>query len=63
MVGFGYIFKLQKEVKYMQKQPNCIERVQPLKSLSEKSYKIKSGGHEMAAMMLMIINCITGFGN
>ena len=55
MVG---IFKLQKEVKSTQKQPNCIERVQPLKSLSEKSCEIKCGGHEMAVMMLMIINYV-----
>ena len=56
MVGFGYIFKLQKEVKSLQKQPSCIKRVQPSKSLGEKSYEIKGGGHEMATMMWMIIN-------
>ena len=37
----------------MQKQPNCMKGVQPLKSLGEKSCEIKGGGHEMAAMMLI----------
>ena len=56
MVGFGYIFELKEEVKSMQKQPSCIKGVRPSKSLGEKSYEIKGGGHEMAAMMWMIIN-------
>ena len=42
----------------MQKQPSCIKRVQPSNNLGEKSYEIKGGDHEMAAMMLMIINFI-----
>ena len=44
---------LQKEVKYMQKQPSYIKRVQRSKSLGQKS-EIKGGGHEMAAIMLII---------
>ena len=34
------------------------KRVQPSKSLGEKCYEIKGGGHEMVAMMLMIIKLI-----
>ena len=58
MVGFGYKFKLQKEVKSMQKQPSCIKRVQPSNSLDGKGCEIKGGGHKMAAMMLIILNFI-----
>ena len=38
-----------------QKQPSCIKRVWPSKSLGEKNCAIKYGGHEMAAMIWMII--------
>ena len=55
MVGFGYIFKIQKEVKFMHKQPSCIKKVRPSKSLGERSCEIKGGGHKIAAMMLMIL--------
>ena len=48
---------LQKEVKSMQKQPGYIKRVRHSKSLGQKS-EIKGGGHEMAAIMLIIINFI-----
>ena len=37
----------------MQKQPSCIKRVRPSKSLGEKSCEIKGGGYEMTAMMLI----------
>ena len=32
-LALGHIFKIQKEVKSMQKQPNCIKRVWPSKNL------------------------------
>ena len=48
---------LQKEVKSMQEQPSYIKRVQQSKSQGQKS-EIKGGGHEMAAIMLIIINFI-----
>ena len=35
-----------------------MKRVQPSKILVEKSCEIKGGGHEMAAVMLMIIYII-----
>ena len=38
------------------KQANCIKRVQPSKSLGEKSCEIKNCGQEMAAMILTIEN-------
>ena len=47
---------MQKKAKLYKKGatfPNCIKRVQPSKSLGEKSREIKGGSHEMAAMMLM----------
>ena len=34
-----YVFKIQKEVKYMQKQPSSIIIVQPSKNLGEKVVK------------------------
>ena len=61
MAGFGYIFKIQKEVKSMQKQLSCIKKVQPSTILHEKSCEMKGCGHEIAAMMLMIINFNNGF--
>ena len=39
----------------MQKQPSCIKRVWPSKSLGEKTCEIKRGGYEMAVMMLMVM--------
>ena len=45
----------------MQKQPSCIKRVLPSKSLGEKSCEIKGGNNEMVAMMWMIINFNNGF--
>ena len=38
------------------KQPSCEKMVQPLKAWVKKSCEIKSGGQEMAATMLMLIN-------
>ena len=51
------IIHLQKEVKSMQKQQSYIKRVRRSKSLGQKS-EIKGGSHEMAAIMLIIINVI-----
>ena len=48
-------YKVQKEVKSMQKQPGCEKMLQPSKSWV-KICEIKGGGQEMAAMMLMLIN-------
>ena len=57
IVGYGYTFKIQQEVKSTQKQPSCIKRVWHSKKLGlKKSCEIKGGGHGMAAMMWMIIN-------
>ena len=44
-------------IKSTQKQPSCIKRVWPSKSLGEKSCEIKSegGSHEMVTMMLIIL--------
>ena len=39
-----------------QKQSNCEKGVALLKNLGEKSCKIKGGGQQMAAMMLMLLN-------
>ena len=50
------VLKMQKEVKSIQKQPSCKKNSAALKSLGEKSCKIKGGGQEMAAMMLMLIS-------
>ena len=41
MVGFGYIFKIQKEVKSTQNKPSCIKRVWSSKSQVEKVVKSK----------------------
>ena len=45
---------IQKEVISAQKQPSY-EKSVALKSLGEKSCKIKGGGQQMAAMMLMLL--------
>ena len=49
------VLKIQ-EAKSTQKQQSCKKKSAAFKSLGEKSCEIKGGGHEMAAMMLMIIN-------
>ena len=43
MVGFGYMFRIQKKVKSTQKQPSCIKykKVQPSKRLGENIVKSK----------------------
>ena len=51
MVGFE-VFKIQKA---MQKQLSYLKREWPLKAWV-KSCEVKSGSHEMAAVMLMMIN-------
>ena len=57
VVGFQvHNFKYKKEMKSTQKQPSCTKRLQPSKSLVQNSCEIKGGGHEMASIMLMIIN-------
>ena len=48
--------KTQKEVKSMQKKTAKLYKKGAAKSLSVKSCEIKGGGHEMAAMLLMIRN-------
>ena len=48
------LYKVLKEVKSTQKQPDCKNNGAALKSLGEKSGEIKCGGQEMAAMMLML---------
>ena len=57
--GYTHVkyYKVQKEVKSTQKQPSCEKNGAALKSLDEKSCKIKDGGQKMVAMMLMLINC------
>jgi len=47
---------MQKEVKSSQTQPGCKKSGVAFRSLGKKSCKIKGGGHEMTAMMLMLIN-------
>ena len=39
----------------MQKQPSCIKGCSFQKAWVKKSYEIKDGSHEMAAVMLMLI--------
>ena len=41
-----------------QKQPSCEKMVWPQKAWVKKVVKIKGGGNEMVAMMLMLINLI-----
>ena len=55
MIGFG-VFRIQKEVKSMQKQPSCIKMVWPPKPLMKKRCEIKDGSHELAVMMLNFNN-------
>ena len=54
----AFIAVTTKSIYSMQKQPNCIKRAQPSKSLGEKSCEIKGGGHDMVAMMWMIMKLV-----
>ena len=53
-LALGYIFKIHKTAKLYKK---CAA----FKSLDEKGFEIKGGGHEMAALMLMIKSLNNGF--
>ena len=56
-VALGYIFKIHnKDVKSMQKTVKLYKKGVAFENTGGKSCEIKDGGHEMAAMVLMIIN-------
>ena len=60
--GVYKLFNIQKEVKFMQKKTTKLYKMGvAFKTWVKKSCEIKSGSHEMAKMMWMIINFNNGF--
>ena len=56
-INLPYSFKIHsKEVKSMQKTVKMYKKGVAFENTGGKSCEIKDGGHEMAAMVLMIIN-------